>query len=85
MIGNSSSGIIESASFKIPVLNVGNRQKKRFSVKNVINCKFSENDLRRKLKITLSKKFNKSIAKIKNPYFRINTSKKIINKILNIS
>ena len=84
LIGNSSSGIIESASFKIPVLNVGNRQKKRFSVNNVINCKFSEIDLR-KLKTALSEKFNKSIVKIKNPYFKINTSKKIINKILNLS
>ena len=84
LIGNSSSGIIEFASFKIPVLNVGNRQK-RFSVNNVINCKFSEIDLRKKLKTALSEKFNKSIVKIKNPYFKINTSKKIINKILNLS
>ena len=63
LIGNSSSGIIESASFKIPVLNVGNRQK-RFSVNNVINCKSSEIDLR-KIKTALSEKFNKSIVKIK--------------------
>ena len=26
VIGNSSSGIIESPSFKVPVINIGNRQ-----------------------------------------------------------
>ena len=32
MIGNSSSGIIESASFKIPNINIGERQLGRFSL-----------------------------------------------------
>lgn len=27
MIGNSSSGIIETPSFKLPVVNIGDRQK----------------------------------------------------------
>jgi GDP/UDP-N,N'-diacetylbacillosamine 2-epimerase (hydrolysing) len=37
MIGNSSSGIIESQSFGIPVINVGNRQKGRLRNTNVID------------------------------------------------
>ena len=36
MIGNSSSGIIEAASFGLPVINVGDRQKGRETSPNVI-------------------------------------------------
>ena len=38
MVGNSSSGIIEAASFEKHVLNIGERQKNRSCDKNVINC-----------------------------------------------
>lgn len=41
MIGNTSSGIIEAASFKIPVINIGDRQKGRLQNKNVINSTIS--------------------------------------------
>ena len=36
MVGNSSSGIVEAASFKLPVVNVGNRQQGRTCARNVI-------------------------------------------------
>jgi GDP/UDP-N,N'-diacetylbacillosamine 2-epimerase (hydrolysing) len=37
MIGNSSAGIVEAPSFRLPVVNVGNRQKGRDCMKNVIH------------------------------------------------
>jgi len=37
VIGNTSSGIIEAASFKKPVINIGNRQLGRLQSGNVIN------------------------------------------------
>jgi len=37
MIGNSSSAIIEAASFQLPVVNVGSRQNRREQSNNVIN------------------------------------------------
>lgn len=39
VIGNSSSGIIEVASFKKPVVNIGDRQNGRARSTNVIDCK----------------------------------------------
>lgn len=39
MIGNSSSGIIESASFGLPCINLGDRQNGRLRNANVIDCK----------------------------------------------
>ena len=33
MLGNSSSGIVEAASFGLPVINIGNRQKGKVFLK----------------------------------------------------
>lgn len=41
LVGNTSSGIIEAASFNKPVVNVGNRQKGRTAGENVVHV---END-----------------------------------------
>jgi GDP/UDP-N,N'-diacetylbacillosamine 2-epimerase (hydrolysing) len=38
LVGNSSSGIIEAASFGTPVVNVGNRQRARERNHNTIDC-----------------------------------------------
>lgn len=45
MIGNTSSGIIEAASFGKYVINVGDRQKGRETSKNIFNAKFDYNDI----------------------------------------
>jgi len=38
VVGNSSSGIIEAASFGLPVVNIGDRQKNRYCAENVLHC-----------------------------------------------
>lgn len=45
VVGNSSSGIIEAASFKKPVVNVGERQRGRLKGANVIDCPTSVNSI----------------------------------------
>src|SRR2546421_6546797 len=47
LAGNSSSGIIEAASFGTPVLDVGDRQKGRERNKNVMHCSTSPASLAR--------------------------------------
>ncbi len=42
MLGNSSSGIIEAASFETYVINVGDRQQGRLTSDNVINVPFDQ-------------------------------------------
>lgn len=42
LIGNTSSGILEAASFGKYVVNVGDRQKGRVQSDNVLNCEFKE-------------------------------------------
>ena len=49
MIGNSSSGIVESATLKVPSLNIGSRQKGKIIPKNVVSCKYNEKDILRNI------------------------------------
>ena len=77
LIGNSSSGIIESASFNLPTINLGYRQKNRYAPKNVYHCPFSLNKIEKLSNKLLSQKK----IKLKNPYYKINTSLNIISKL----
>ena len=83
LIGNSSSGIIESCSFKIACIN-RNRQKK-ISSKNIIHSSFETSDMKRAYNKALNKKFNLKLNHIKNPYEVKNSTTKIfeiIKKVL---
>lgn len=79
VIGNSSSGIIETGSFKIPAINLGNRQKKRICNKNIIHSEFKLTSMHKAYKVATSKKFIKKIKQIKNVYYKNKTSENFIN------
>ena len=66
IIGNSSSGIIEAASFKKPVINIGVRQKGRLQGKNVINCNLIT--LKESIIFSLSDYFKNTIKNMTNIY-----------------
>ena len=69
LIGNSSCGILEAASFKLPVINIGNRQKGRLQSKNILNTGYSSKEIMKAIKIIEnSKKFRKNLSKCKNLY-----------------
>ena len=78
VIGNSSSGIIEVPYFKIPTINVGTRQKGRLEAISIINTGYDFNRFKTSTNKALSKDFLKKIQKQKNPYYKINTSDKIL-------
>ncbi len=69
MIGNSSSGIIESSMFELPVINIGSRQSGRERASNVIDCSYRRDDILNSLKKALyDKKFINAVKKCKTPY-----------------
>jgi GDP/UDP-N,N'-diacetylbacillosamine 2-epimerase (hydrolysing) len=68
VIGNSSSGVIEAPSFRIPVINIGNRQQSRITARNVIHSSSDEADIIRSIKKGLSRAFVNKAAKAINPY-----------------
>ena len=81
VVGNSSSGIIEAPAFKIPTVNIGDRQKGRIQAETVINCKPIKNDIVSSLKKALSDDFKRVIRHAKNPYGDGNVSNEIIRVI----
>ncbi len=86
MIGNSSSGIIEAASFKLPVVNIGDRQRGRIAPENVIHAKTLK-DVKKAICLALSEDFKKKIKGIKNPYLKVKGGKvsvKIKDKLKSI-
>tara|TARA_B100001029_G_C15050289_1_gene450215 strand:- start:174 stop:1334 length:1161 start_codon:yes stop_codon:yes gene_type:complete len=81
VLGNSSSAIHEVPSFKIPSINVGNRQKGRIKSSSTINCKPEKKSIMKAFKkADLLYKSNK-LTNVKNPYGIPGSSKKI-SKIL---
>lgn len=85
MIGNSSSGIIEAPSFKLPVVNIGDRQKGRLRNKNIIDVDYNEIQIIEGInKALYDKKFIDSLNSLENIYGDGNTSKKVVNVLKNI-
>ncbi len=78
VIGNSSSGLIEVPSFKIPTINIGDRQKGRIQSLSIINCPPVSEKIEASIKKALSESFRKTLENVVNPYGDGNTSDRII-------
>jgi GDP/UDP-N,N'-diacetylbacillosamine 2-epimerase (hydrolysing) len=84
MIGNSSSGILEAPSFKLPVVNIGDRQRGRMQAINVINSDFKVENILKSIKKATSHSFIKKIKLCKNPYGDGKSSKRIVKLLENL-
>ena len=67
MLGNSSSGLIEAPSFRLPVVNIGDRQKGRMRAANVIDVGNSIAEIKGGIGRAISMDFRKSIETMVNP------------------
>jgi GDP/UDP-N,N'-diacetylbacillosamine 2-epimerase (hydrolysing) len=81
LVGNSSSGIIEAASFLKPVINIGSRQNGRERSGNVIDVQPTKNDIRWALNQIKSYEFQIKLQTVENVYGDGKASTRII-KIL---
>lgn len=68
MIGNSSSGIIESATMGIPVLNIGDRQGGRECNENVLHSSFEKAELLKSYEMLKEPAFKKISSEKSNIY-----------------
>ena len=68
MVGNSSSGIIEAASFGLPVVNIGNRQRGRLRGTNVIDVGYSKVEILEGIRKSVSPGFRNGLEGLVNPY-----------------
>ena len=79
LIGNSSSGIIESSSFKLPAVNIGIRQDGRERSTNIIDAPHDKKFILKAIKKALfDEQFRRKVKKCKNPYGDGQASKHIV-------
>jgi GDP/UDP-N,N'-diacetylbacillosamine 2-epimerase (hydrolysing) len=84
MVGNSSSGITEAASFRLPVVNIGSRQAGRVRAPNVIDVQTSGNEIAQGIARAVSPAFRKSLANIQNPYGDGNAAERIVSVLKSV-
>ncbi len=68
MIGNSSSGLIEAPSFKLPVVNIGSRQDGRVRAANVIDVPCNATAISKAIQLATSRGFRGKLLGMSNPY-----------------
>lgn len=78
VIGNSSSGLTETPSFKKGTINIGSRQSGRLQAASIINCLPEEEHLTTALKKLFSSDFKISLESVINPYGEGGASDKIV-------
>tara|TARA_Y100000816_G_scaffold161101_1_gene115241 strand:+ start:4274 stop:5440 length:1167 start_codon:yes stop_codon:yes gene_type:complete len=85
VVGNSSSGIIEAPFFKIATINIGTRQDGRVRSKSIIDCNGTMKSITNSFRKLNSSKFQRSLIKTKNPYYKKSSVKNIINVLKHTS
>lgn len=84
LIGNSSSGIVEAPSLKLPVVNVGSRNIGRDHAENVLFIEPNKEKIKAAIeRVFFDDNFKKMVEACKNPYGDGNASAKILD-ILNL-
>lgn len=68
LIGNSSSGIMETASFALPTVNVGLRQQGRERARNVLDAEPQKHSILEAVKTAGTKQFRENLRGMANPY-----------------
>lgn len=79
--GNSSSGIVEVPSMKIPTLDIGIRQRGRLAADSVTHCGVSTEEISAGLDEVLSDAAQAKARTAKNPYEQPDTLGKIVDTI----
>ena len=81
VMGNSSSGIIETPAFGIPTVNIGDRQRGRLQAESIINCGPEKDEIITAVKKALSEDFKDFCRTVKSPYGDGNAAPRIADKI----
>lgn len=84
IVGNSSSGLLEAPTFKIPAVNIGRRQNMRFRGINVIDVPFVLEEVIAAIEKAMSRAFHEHLQKeCVNPYGDGHSSERILDLLVN--
>jgi UDP-hydrolysing UDP-N-acetyl-D-glucosamine 2-epimerase len=84
LLGNSSSGIMEAASFALPVVNVGLRQYGRERAPNILDAKPNTASILEKIATARSAAFRESLRGMTNPYGDGHAAEQIVQVLTSI-
>ena len=84
VLGNSSSGIIETPAFGIPTVNIGDRQRGRLQAESIINCEDDAQSIIEAIKKALSEDVYAKCRLAVNPYGDGHAAEKIARKAVEI-
>ena len=79
LLGNSSSGIMEAASFALPAVNVGIRQRGRERARNVLDAEASAASILGRVAVALTEEFRRSLRGMENPYGDGHAAERIVS------
>ena len=85
LVGNSSMGILEAPHYKLPVVNIGDRQKGRLRGANVIDVSNELQSISEGIQTAQSSAFILSLADLRNPYYKGEVTQKIVGILKNTS
>jgi UDP-hydrolysing UDP-N-acetyl-D-glucosamine 2-epimerase len=80
VVGNSSSGLYEAPSFKIPTINIGDRQRGRQRAVSVLDCPAE----RREILAAVGKAMTLDCTGVINPYGDGHASERVVSVLRNI-
>ena len=83
VVGNSSSGLLEAPVLNKPVVNIGSRQQGRMRASTVIDCGNETSSIQMAIQRALSRRFQSSCRRTKNPHGKGGVAKKIVKILQN--
>jgi UDP-hydrolysing UDP-N-acetyl-D-glucosamine 2-epimerase len=84
-VGNSSSGIKETAAFRCPSINIGSRQQGRLRSDNIIDVTYNVDEISNAINTSLfDEKFKTQVANSINPYGQGNAGPSIANYLATV-
>ena len=84
-VGNSSSGLMETPSLRLPAVNIGDRQKGRERAANVIDVPAETEAIRSAIDRALTPSFREGLIGLENPYGDGHASARIAELIATVS
>ena len=84
VIGNSSSGIIETPAFGIPTINIGDRQRGRLQSESIINCSTDSESIEAAIQKAMDPEFKKICKSVISPYGDGHAAENIASKIVEV-
>ena len=81
VIGNSSSGIVEAPSFRIPTVNIGDRQKGRTKGESIIDCGWGKEEVTAAIRKAQIMHQERTLVNVVNPYEGVKTTDQIMRSI----